>query len=203
MSAEFSVRTHVYPFPLQPSDQLTDGPNGVAFELLQENLLIWVDLHPDHRFVHPTRYILISADRDLRVEEGEGFPMLNGEPIVHPSESQLSLDSPFSPLRENPSGSGRRVDIYSYPFALTPRDRLADGPRSTPFKLADDTFLIWLDLLPPAKFGHPTAYILIGADKTVRVEKGNERPHLNGKMILYGNAGYDTVFPFGVRSKTG
>ena len=83
---------------------------------------------------------------------------------------------------------GRKIEIYFYPYQLTSKDVLSDGPQSignSSFKLESNTMLIWVDLVPEARFVHPTAYILISASNT-RVEKGGWWPVLNGQQILYG-----------------
>jgi hypothetical protein len=77
------------------------------------------------------------------------------------------------------------VKCYIYPYELTSRDKLADGPEGTSFDITADTLLVWVDLQPEMRFAHPTLYVLISAVKT-RVEKGEWWPELNGRRILYG-----------------
>lgn len=81
-----------------------------------------------------------------------------------------------------------KIKIYIYPYPLTKDDRLCDGPVSVGercFALDNATMLIWVDLMPEARFAHPTAYVLISGRNT-RVERGNWWPMLNGKRILLG-----------------
>lgn len=82
----------------------------------------------------------------------------------------------------------RIVKVYTYPFQLSKQDILIDGPPTIgnpPFKLDENSMLTWVDLVPEARFTHPTAYILISGYNT-RVEKGGWWPVLNGHKILYG-----------------
>ena len=102
-------------------------------------------------------------------------------------------------------GKGRKILIYFYPYELTPNDVLSDGPQEVgnpPFKLEGNTMLIWVDLVPEAKFEHPTAYILISA-KNTRVEKGGWWPVLNGQRVLYGqNNPISIPSPFELNSES-
>lgn len=75
------------------------------------------------------------------------------------------------------------VNVYCYPYELTPADKLMDGDTLLP--IADNTLLIWVDLHPDAKFAHNTVYLLI-SPAGIRLEKGQWWPELNGKRILYG-----------------
>lgn len=82
----------------------------------------------------------------------------------------------------------RSVNVYCYPYQLTKHDVLNDGPAgvgNSPLQLDGPTMLIWIDLLPSARFAHPTVYVLI-SDGAVRQVKGNWWPVLNGKQIMYG-----------------
>lgn len=91
-----NVKTHVYPFYIFPSDTLVDGPphlGGKSISVTSPSMLIWVDLDPESRFEHPTRYILISTD-GVRVEEGVWWPVLNGRQILYGQQPFL-MQSPF------------------------------------------------------------------------------------------------------------
>ncbi len=178
---EERVQTFVYPLPLTPHDKLTDGPPGERLPLTDNTLLMWVDLVPPADFAHPTRYVLISADRDIRVEDGEWWPMLNGREIFHgdTDTSNLILESPFVL-----SGGGDEIRVHAYPFELVPGDRLEDGSEKA-LDITARTRLFWVDLEPTARFSHPTAYILISDDKRVRLEQGGWWPVVNGKPIHF------------------
>ena len=71
-----SINVYIYPHELTAEDKLVDGPNGTPFKITDNTLLIWVDLHPDMKFTHPTAYILISSE-GTQVEDGGLFSMLN------------------------------------------------------------------------------------------------------------------------------
>lgn len=77
------------------------------------------------------------------------------------------------------------IDIYIRPQKLTPKDILTDGGNKQ-VEITENTLLVWADLIPSAKFAHPTLYVLISAEGT-RVEKGEWWPVLNGEKILYGS----------------
>jgi hypothetical protein len=63
--------------------------------------------------------------------------------------------------------------------------------------LQSKAFLAWIDLKPGVFFTHPTLYLLIGADKTIRVVHGDWWPELNGRAILYGTRDrYGVLSPF-------
>ena len=78
------------------------------------------------------------------------------------------------------------IDVYTYPLALTPEDRLTDGDTGKEFKIKENTLLIWVDLHPALRFVHDTVYIFISAEG-VGYEKGEWWPVLNGERVLYGD----------------
>lgn len=91
------VNIYICPHELMPEDTLTDGPDGAQFEITDNTLLIWVDFEPDSKFAHATAYILISAmsESQIRVEDGEWWPVLNGKQILYDSRNKLAVISPF------------------------------------------------------------------------------------------------------------
>ena len=89
------IDVYTYPNLLKPGDILTDGDGGTAFEIFENTLLIWVDLYPPPAdFAHPTIYVLISSTGEVRIEEGEWWPVLNGERILYGEQSMV-----MSPLK--------------------------------------------------------------------------------------------------------
>ena len=99
----------------------------------------------------------------------------------------------------------RKIRIHFYPYQLTSKDVLTDGPsnltENLSFKIEYNSFLVWLDLMPEAKFTHPTVYILISANNT-RIQKGGWWPILNGQKILYGQSNPVTItFPLELDAK--
>jgi len=80
------------------------------------------------------------------------------------------------------------IKIYQYPFPLRKGDILKDGPSNSggqSFEPESETLFTWVDLMPTAKFAHPTAYVFISASHT-EVIKGMWWPILNGRRILLG-----------------
>ena len=71
--------------------------------------------------------------------------------------------------------------VFIYPMKLSSQDRLLDG--HTKIEITDETTLVWVDLMPEARFGHPTEYLLISASGT-RIVKGDWWPTLNGKDLF-------------------
>ena len=77
----------------------------------------------------------------------------------------------------------KNVRVFVHPEKLTAEDRLVDGGSGNEIEITGETTLIWVDLMPGARFAHPTEYILISAEGT-RVVKGNWWPELNGKALF-------------------
>lgn len=61
------------------------------------------------------------------------------------------------------------IHVYLHPTKLTAQDKLQD--LDTVIDIEGETSLIWVDLMPNARFSHPTEYILISAEGT-RVMRG-------------------------------
>ncbi|MBN2533669.1 MAG: hypothetical protein JXB88_12295 [Spirochaetales bacterium] len=186
-----------YPHELEPMDLLQDGQGGPAIKITGKTVLVWVDIEPEMDFAHPTCYILISSG-GIRIEKGKFWPVLNGKTILMNEISKYAFLSPCSLESDDASGLVDWIDIYIYPHELTLRDKLVDGLSGDQLKVYPNTLLIWVDLLPGAKFVHPTAYILVSKHGT-RVEKGMWWPELNGKIICYGEKNkIGVVSPFKV-----
>ncbi|MDL1979455.1 MAG: hypothetical protein LWX52_15435 [Deltaproteobacteria bacterium] len=92
----FTGFINVYAFPreLTPKDKLVDGSDAVPFKITGNTLLIWVDLHPDMKFTHPTEYILIAPE-EINVYKGGWWPVLNGKRILYGSRNKVGAISPF------------------------------------------------------------------------------------------------------------
>jgi hypothetical protein len=176
---------HFYPHSLTLEDSLQDGPFGKYFDIREDAFLVWVDLFPGMFFAHKTAYILISKG-NIQIETGEWWPVLNGKTILHNEHRKYALISPFElPLISANDFIDEKIVIHVYPHELTSQDQLNDGPAEQLYKIDDNCLLVWVDLLPEAFFAHPTAYILISRE-SIRAERGNWWPILNGKRILYG-----------------
>lgn len=89
-----TVRLAVYPLTLKPGDKLTDGVQGDPLPIAEPTALLWVDLQPGARFVHPTLHVLISRNQ-TRALKGQWFPVLNGKPILYGQPLNYTVTSPF------------------------------------------------------------------------------------------------------------
>jgi hypothetical protein len=88
-----TVKVYAWPKLITPDDKLTDG-GFTPIKITENTLLYWVDLHPGMRFTHPTAYILVSADDEVRIVQGGWWPELNGKPILY-GQSETVLKFPF------------------------------------------------------------------------------------------------------------
>ena len=204
---------YIYPHELVPGDLLTDGNYSTAdaIKINDTSLLIWVDHFPGFRFSHHTTYILISKKDGIRKIDGLFWPVLNGKQILLNNKVKYTASSPFtiySLLEDMPAaGKYETKSLYNYinvhflPEELTKKDKLTDGPKEKLLRLENNTFFIWIDLMPGAKFVHPTLYLFISKGQ-VWYEKGEWWPELNGKRILYGNRNdLGIISPFIVHRK--
>jgi hypothetical protein len=163
-----AVKCYFYPTELTPENVLTDGVNDDAIELTGLTQLIWVDLNPDLKFVHPTAYVLITAS-GIEIKEGQWWPVLDGQQILY----------------GDTNGEIPSINCYFYPDDLTPEDVLVDGDNGQTINITGVTRLVWVDLCPDDRFAHPTAYVFISASG-IKIQKGEWWPVLNGNRILYG-----------------
>ena len=109
----------------------------------------------------------------------------------------------FIPLQLFSQGWDDHIHVHFYPQALVSQDTLTDGPDGRNFRIAEDTFLVWVDLAPDTFFAHETCYILISKDG-IRIKRGKWWPVLNSKRILLGEQGqYALLSPFEMPSTPG
>jgi hypothetical protein len=94
-----------------------------------------------------------------------------------------SILLPSTVLAEPGAAPPSSPKVFVYPGKLTSKDRLFDG--STRIEITGETTLVWVDLMPDARFGHPTEYLLISAGGT-RIVQGDWWPTLNGKDLFRG-----------------
>ena len=118
-------------------------------------------------------------------------------------EGQGVMEKRFD--KESPVGKGidgapevprafARVHVYPVPLKAT--DTLVDGPGGKCIETEANSILVWADLMPSARFAHPTQYVLI-AGRKAKVTPGQWWPVLNGQKILYGTApDYTIHLPF-------
>jgi hypothetical protein len=90
------IAIHVYPHELTSQDLLADGPlgRGELVKIEDNCLLIWVDLLPGAFFAHPTAYIMILRE-NIRAENGNWWPELNGKIILYGQKNKTGILSPF------------------------------------------------------------------------------------------------------------
>lgn len=183
------IEVFAFPYELTSDDKLVDGPtpDAASLPIDRETMLLWVDLEPDSRFAHPTLYVLITG-KGIQVVKGNWWPVLNGKSLFR-GPNQATVMSPTVLQRIRPQEAERpgTAEVFLYPYELTPRDELKDGPISdrVPFPIRSNTMLVWVDLLPDANFAHPTLYVLISA-AGARVEEGQWWPVLNGRALFRG-----------------
>jgi len=100
------------------------------------------------------------------------------------------------PLSLFSQGMERHISVHFYPHSITPQDSLQDGPFGKKLDIHEETFLMWVDLFPGMFFAHETAYIMISKG-SIRIERGNWWPVLNGKMVCLNEQGkYALISPF-------
>jgi uncharacterized Zn-binding protein involved in type VI secretion len=90
-----------------------------------------------------------------------------------------------------PSGAPQ---VFVYPEKLTAKDDLSFGGKGENIEINGETTLVWVDLAPGARYGHPTECVLISAAGT-RVVKGDWWLVLNGKPLFRDGKGYKVEFP--------
>jgi hypothetical protein len=107
--AGHAIEVHVCPEELVARDLLADGEDTIM-EIATDTLLVWIDLEPTAFFVHPTRYVLITADGDIDVLDGQWWPTVNGKPVLFSDDGDSAVPSPFRlmGLRYGGEGQGMR-----------------------------------------------------------------------------------------------
>ena len=92
--------------------------------------------------------------------------------------------SPASALRgQERDDRNTKAHVFMHPEMLTSADKLSDGKSGKPIEIQGETTLLWIDLMPDARFAHDTEYVLISATGA-RVVKGSWWPVLNGKDLF-------------------
>eukprot|EP00727_Mastigamoeba_balamuthi_P012802 m51a1_g8144 hypothetical protein (207) ;mRNA; f:32342-33016 len=70
------VRVWAYPFIVTPSDRLVMGPDAANVTIPAPSVLVYLDLMPTYRFVHPTGILLVGSGGDYTA--ASWWPVLNG-----------------------------------------------------------------------------------------------------------------------------
>jgi hypothetical protein len=103
-----AIEVHVCPEELVAGDLLADGEDTIM-EIATDTLLVWIDLLPTAFFVHPTRYVLITADGDVDVLDGQWWPTVNGKPVLFSDEGDHAVPSPFRLMGIRYGAEGQRM----------------------------------------------------------------------------------------------
>ncbi len=90
------------------------------------------------------------------------------------------------------------AQVFIHPEKLSAKDKLSDSHSAIEIK--SETTLIWIDLVPGARFSHSTKYVLISADG-VRVVDGTWWPILNGKDLFRDGKVQSINFPINLLGK--
>jgi len=113
---EFSgIAVHVIPEVVTPKDELMDGEETVI-PIERESVVLWVDLQPEAKFVHDTRYVILDAGRG-RVIDGQWWPTFGGRgKALGPALTtlprwELDVESPPSQEPPEPVSTVELVDI--------------------------------------------------------------------------------------------
>ncbi|MBN9524105.1 hypothetical protein J0H58_37275 [bacterium] len=107
--------------------------------------------------------------------------------------SALAVCGP-SLLAQEKAAPPAGAQVFVYPEKLTAKDHLAFAQKGLPIKITGETTLVWVDLMPGARFAHPTECVLISAEGT-RVVKGDWWLVLNGKDLFRDGKAYAVGFP--------
>jgi len=102
---------------------------------------------------------------------------------------------------EQDKGPPSKAKVYVYPEKLTAKDKLSFGPeQKETIPIEGESTLVYVDLVPDAKFEHPTQCILISA-KGAQVIKGNWWLVLNGKDLFRDGKDFKVDFPINLSGK--
>lgn len=99
-----------------------------------------------------------------------------------------------SPAREKMAAPPSGAEVFVHPEKLTAKDVLSFGEKGGRIEVKGETTLVSVDLVPGARFAHPTECVLISAEGT-KVIKGTWWLVLNGKPLFRGGKGYTAEFP--------
>jgi hypothetical protein len=115
----------------------------------------------------------------------------------------LGLRTGSPPAVAQDKGPPTEAKVYVYPEKLTAKDKLSFGPSEEQKKtipIKGEATLVYVDLMPNARFAHPTQCILISTDGA-RVIKGDWWLVLNGKRLFSDGKNFKVDFPIGVSGK--
>lgn len=177
----------VHPHKLTAGAKLTGADEPT--EIKSDTILIWVDLMPGARFIHPTEFILISAE-GTRVVKGSWWPTLDGQDLFRDGKTG-KVNFPLGAAGNGQTVPSSKFSVHSPQF-VTPRDKLVDFENV--IDIQGESAFIWVDLAPDARFSHPTKYILISAAGT-RVIDGQWWPTLNGQALFREGVDHRVSFP--------
>lgn len=165
------IEVHIFPSLLVPGETIHDGPEDkVGVQITEPTLMLWVDLAPTYRFVHPTCTVLVGAS-GARALPGSWWSIVNGKlrfPATRGDASQVVFPLDLGDAR-----------LHLLPGEIHPEDQLTDGVDGKPLPILQESIVFWLDLDPKGRFHHSTQYVIIGA-QGAEVVDGHERPTIRG-----------------------
>lgn len=170
------MEVYLFPSLLRMGETIQDGPNGEVVTINETTLLLWVDLLPTHRFVHPTMTVLIGPS-GAKVLNGSWWVVVNGK-MRFPS-NKTSVSNAVFPIKLGDT------ELHLLPGEIYPEDELTDGAKGKPLPIHQQSIVFWLDMQPTNRYEHPTQYIVIGA-QGAEVIAGVERPTVRGNHHLLG-----------------
>jgi hypothetical protein len=94
----------------------------------------------------------------------------------------LSVIGGQSPSTETDKHELMKPVVHVYSEQLSAKDKLVDGPDGKVIEITSETTLVWVDLVPDARFAHDTEYLLITAEGT-KVIKGQWWLVVNGQDV--------------------
>lgn len=106
-------------------------------------------------------------------------------------------------LNETIKGPPIKTKVYVYPKKLTPIDKLSFGPgkdQKETIPIKGETTLIYVDLVPDARFAHGTQCILVSKEGA-RVINGDWWLILNGEDLFRDGKDFKVDFPIGLSGK--
>jgi len=166
------INIHVYPRLLTPRDRLVMEPGGEPIEVSEDKLLVWIDLAPEYRFVHPTRTVLIGAEA-VEVHEGQWWLEVDDQRFPAIGASTPGVVAPLK------LGA---AEVHVLPRVFAAGEVIEDGTEGK-IGIDEPSVVIWIDRDPTGRFAHATRYVVIGAGAT-RVVDGDWWPTVHGRKAL-------------------
>ncbi len=114
-----------------------------------------------------------------------------------------SADEPVKQSKSTAEGvktAAGNAKVYVYAEKLTAKDKLSFGPDAKPIPIKGESTLVYVDLMPDARFAHPTQCVLISTDGA-KVLEGDWWLVLNGKPLFRDGKEFKVNFPMDLSGK--